>query len=1153
VRFTGLRIQGFKSFVDPTAITIEHGLTGIVGPNGCGKSNLVEALSWVMGESSAKRMRGGGMDDVIFGGTSDRPSRNVAEVVLTLDNSDREAPAAFNDNDEITVSRRIERGSGSTYRINGREVRARDVHLLFADAASGNRSGALVRQGQIAEFIEAKPTERRLLLEEAAGITGLHSRRHEAELRLRAAESNLERLDDVIAALEEQLGGLKRQARQASRYRNLSSLIRSAEARLLYRRWQDTVAAAEEARAGLKALESGVAELTREAAAAAAAETEAAAGLPDLRRQEAEAAARLQRLNLARESLEAEEARLEAARGEIEIRLAQIAEDDARETDRSTDAAAAIARLEEERAALSAERNHEGEAREEAVAELDKAEAEVAEAEAELARLTQRLAVEDAERATLIQRIAAVSERLKRHGEDLDSVRGQRRELEDEARDKESLGSAEAELQQERAALVRARARAEEADAARGRAEEEATTARTALQTALLERDRLAAEEKALAELLAAEPEGEWPPLIDELDVEPGFEAALGAALGDDLIAPQEEGAPVHWRSLPAPADAPGLPDGVASLARFVRAPASLARRLRQIGVVEEPQAGRALQAKLAQGQRLVSRGGALWRWDGFTIADGASTAAAVRLRQRNRRAELAGERQAADVRFESARDVFEARQKRVREAAAGDREAREALRTANLRQEEAHDRFAERSRRAAAAASRLAALTETATRLEAEMAEEEREAAAAQTSLEALGDGADLRRRIAAVSSGLAGLRRALMTRQSAVEMLAGKAEAREARLRTVAEEIASWTSRLDDATRQIEALSHRRREAEAERDGLDARPRAIAEERGALFERIEESEGARREAADRLAEAENRLAGLGRSRKEAEERLSEAREDRVRREAQATQAEQARASLAERIFERLECTPDEIAAIAGLKEGEEPPDGAATERRLERLLRERDNMGPVNLRAESEARELAERIESMQADREDLVAAIARLRQGISSLNREGRQRLLAAFEEVSKHFGEVFQRLFSGGKARLEFIESEDPLQAGLEILASPPGKRPQTLSLLSGGEQALTALSLLFAVFLTNPAPICVLDEVEASLDDANVDRFCSLLEDIAHHGETRFLLISHHRMTMARMDRLYGVTMAERGVSQLVSVDLRRAVALREAG
>jgi chromosome segregation protein len=1153
VRFTGLRIQGFKSFVDPIAITIEHGLTGIVGPNGCGKSNLVEALCWVMGESSAKRMRGSEMDDVIFGGTADRPSRNVAEVVLTLDNTERGAPAAFNDNDEITVSRRIERGSGSTYRINGREVRARDVHLLFADAASGNRSGALVRQGQISEFIEAKPTERRLLLEEAAGITGLHSRRHEAELRLRAAESNLERLDDVIAALEEQLGGLKRQARQANRYRNLSSLIRSAEARLLHRRWQDTVAAVEEARAGLKAVEFGVDELTREAAAAVTAEAAAAAGLPDLRQQEAEAAARLQRLTVARESLEAEEARLKAARGEVETRLAQIAEDSVRETARGADATAAITRLEGERSLLSAEQSREGEAREEAIAGLAKADAEVVEADAGLARFTRQLAAEDAERATLVRRIDALAERSRRHGEELESVRGRRRELEAEAGSGESLGPAEVELQQERAALARARTHAEETEVARSRAEAEESTARTALQAARIERDRLAAEEKALAELLAAEGDGEWTPLIDELTVEPGFEAALGAALGDDLTAPQEEGAPVHWRSLPALADTPGLPGGVKPLSCFVRAPAPLARRLLQIGVVEQPQAGHALQAELVQGQRLVSRGGALWRWDGFTIADGASTAAAVRLRQRNRRAELVAERQTADARLESATAVFDECEKLAREAAAGDREAREALRVANLRQEEAHDRFTERSQKEAASALRLAALTETATRLEAEIAEDECESTEAQTSLKGLGDGAELRQRIEAASTELAELRRTLMTCQSAVETLAGKAEVREARLRTVAEEIGSWTMRLNDATQQLKALSQRRLEAEAERDGLDARPRAIATERGALFEQIEEAEGRRREAADRLAETENRLAELGRSRKGAEERLSKAREDRVRREASATQAEQAQASLTERIFERLECTPDEIASVAGWKEGDEPADGAATERRLERLLRERDNMGPVNLRAESEARELAERIESMQTDREDLVAAIARLRQGISSLNREGRQRLLAAFDEVNAHFGEVFQRLFSGGKARLEFIESEDPLHAGLEIMASPPGKRPQTLSLLSGGEQALTALSLLFAVFLTNPAPICVLDEVEASLDDANVDRFCSLLEYLVHHGETRFMLISHHRMTMARMDRLYGVTMAERGVSQLVSVDLRRAVALREAG
>jgi chromosome segregation protein len=377
-------------------------------------------------------------------------------------------------------------------------------------------------------------------------------------------------------------------------------------------------------------------------------------------------------------------------------------------------------------------------------------------------------------------------------------------------------------------------------------------------------------------------------------------------------------------------------------------------------------------------------------------------------------------------------------------------------------------------------------------------------------------------------------------------------EAQARAHRIATIGDERRLWTQRVAAAERQLEMLSERRAAVSAEIDGLSRRPAEIAEQRQALLELIEAANGRRRQTADQLAAAETQLAAAVLELKAAETRLAEAREHRVRAEAAVAQAEEHGNDVIARIRERLECAPEETADLAELKPGDEPPQREAVETRLQRLLRERDNMGPVNLRAESEAAELEQQIAGLQTERSDLVNAIARLRSGISSLNREGRERLLAAFELVNTNFGTLFTRLFGGGHAHLKLTEAEDPLEAGLEIMASPPGKRLQVMSLLSGGEQALTALSLLFAVFLTNPAPICVLDEVDAPLDDANVDRFCTLVEELAHSTATRFLVITHHRMTMARMDRLYGVTMAERGVSQLVSVDLQRGTQMRAA-
>jgi chromosome segregation protein len=378
----------------------------------------------------------------------------------------------------------------------------------------------------------------------------------------------------------------------------------------------------------------------------------------------------------------------------------------------------------------------------------------------------------------------------------------------------------------------------------------------------------------------------------------------------------------------------------------------------------------------------------------------------------------------------------------------------------------------------------------------------------------------------------------------------LTREAEARHRRREDIGNEARSWRARIESAAHQREQLEERRVSAQAEVARLAAMPEEIAARRNALIEHLAKAETKRAVAADRLTEGEDALAAADKRLRAAEAALAQAREDRVRREAEREQGESSRDAIADRILERLECTPDRVLEVGGVKESETLPEESVLEARVDRLNRERQNMGPVNLRAEQEATEMAEQIGTLDTERADLIAAINRLRHGIAELNREGRERLLASFEEVNRHFQELFTRLFGGGRAHLSLTEPDDPLEAGLEIMASPPGKRMQILSLLSGGERALTALALLFSVFLTNPAPICILDEVDAPLDDANVDRFCTLLDEIARTSSTRFLLITHHRLSMARMDRLFGVTMREPGVSQLVSVDLREAGALR---
>ncbi|KIL99688.1 Chromosome partition protein smc [Paramagnetospirillum magnetotacticum MS-1] len=1149
IQFTKLRLSGFKSFVDPAELVIEPGMTGVVGPNGCGKSNLIEALRWVMGETSARQMRGGEMDDVIFGGTSGRPARNVAEVMLGLDNTARTAPPQF-DRDEIEVMRRIERGNGSNYRINGLDTRARDVQLLFADAATGARSSGLVSQGRVGALINAKPADRRSLLEEAAGISGLYSRRHEAELRLKNAELNLSRLDDVLATLDEQLKSLQKQARQANRYRTLSEQIRRVEAQVLYLGWLEALVAVDAARAALRESEMKVEEATGHAANASAFQAETAAGLPDLRRADAEAAALLQKAMAEREQLEAEEGRLAELRRDLERRLEQAGADLQREHARAADAAQALARLEEERALLAEAGEGEAEAKLLAEQAVDLAAEAVVLVEQELSALMEEVAAADAERAAALRRLSENETRLGRLAERLALTERQKAEIEGESIDRSDLTALEMELEETLEFLEESREQAEKADRRRVEALAARESARDAFQAANAARSRLQAEADGLRQVLAQGKAGDHRPVLDDVSARTGFEPALAAALGEDLSAPLDPAAPLHWEDLGPLDHPPALPDGAEPLARFVAAPPQLARRLAQVGVVKDMASGEALRALLAVGQRLVTPEGDLWRWDGYVARSGAPSPMALRLAQRNRLRELEASLDDAAMGVGEAEEKVETATREVDSAAEAERRAKEAVKQAEAEAAKARDSHAKLSQRFAAFETRMAAATQAWNDATADHAQAEADLAEARAAVAAFPESSDGRDKVNVLRASLAERRSTLVEARSSLDGVAREGAERRRRLDALDGDAKSWRARAEAAKAHVDELAERREEIALEMERLASLPDTIAKRRAELLDRLENAETARKAAADALISAEQRLGEADRRMREAEALLANAREERIRREAAVSAADQACRGVAVRIAERLDMTPEQLREVAGLVE-EERPDPEELQRKFDRLSRERDNMGPVNLRAEQEVEELEARIGGMVAEKDDLVSAIAKLRHAIGDLNREGRERLLASFQAVDQHFRDLFVKLFGGGRAHLALTESADPLEAGLEIMASPPGKRLQQLSLLSGGEQALTALALLFAVFMTNPAPICVLDEVDAPLDDANVDRFCSLVEGIAGVTKTRFLIVTHHRMTMARMDRLYGVTMAERGVSQLVSVDLAQAEALRD--
>jgi len=874
INFKNLKLKGFKSFVEPTDIIIEKGLTGIVGPNGCGKSNLVEAFRFVMGELSPKQMRGSELDDVIFNGTTDRPAWDIAEVTIDLDNSERRAPSLFNQSDEIEVTRRIWRGEGSEYRVNGKEVRLKDVQLLFADASTGARSTSMVSQGRIGAIIVAKPEQRRTLLEEAAGITGLHSRRHDAELRLNSTENNLERVKDVLITQEEQLEVLKKQSKQAERYKNIQNYITKARAAVFYQKWILEKEKLEETNKNFNEQNKLVVNQTQAVASVNVQHENILQILPNLRFEENKIASELQKNSINLNNQEKEIERANAAVEETQIRIGQIKDDISREQFLLDDTKENLTRVRDEKSLLEKEQGD--------------------------------LFVE--------------------------------------------------------------------------------------------ENDDLFSKPK---------PQKNNNPMIDYLDFEDGYEKALASVFSDELMASINEEQSSYWKILNAKKYKSVFPKNVIPFSSIIKAPDNLKKCLDFIGLIKNKENIHELQNNLSDGQVLVSVTGEIWRWDGFTSKG--------------------------------------------------------------------------------------------------------KESASTKAVLEQL----------------------------------------KNRRLKQLSAEEKKWMDIMTTAQKRIDELRERQQNLINELEKMRSMPENISLEKKNLVNLINENKKAYELIAKKLQDEEKQANEINKKLKLEEVKLNELREEKIRIEGIIGTIEEAIKQLTDQVKERLGITLDGLFDLAKINPNKAHSSIEDLEKKLERLIAEQERLGGVNLLAEQEAKELGEKVDSIKKNQSDLLAAIAKLREAIDKLNTEGRQRLLAAYGVVNENFQNLFVKLFGGGKAYLKFTDENDPLQAGLEIFASPPGKKLQHLSLLSGGEQALTSLSLLFAVFLSNPAPICVLDEVDAPLDDTNVDRFCSLVEEIAKSSQTKFLIITHHRMTMARVNRLFGVTMPEQGISQLVSVDLERAVQLKE--
>ena len=852
MEFKKIQLNGFKSFADKTNFLIEEGLTGIVGPNGCGKSNIVESLRWVMGETSAKSMRGSGMEDVIFNGTSNKASKNIAEVSIDVENKKNEGPVQYRDLDQISVRRKIEKDKGSKFYINDKEVRARDAQMFFADLSTGAHSPSMISQGRIGALVTAKPTDRRAILEEAAGISGLHVRRHEAELRLGAAENNLKRADELRRQQEKQLANLQKQAEEATKYKLISEEIKKIEAGLYYLKLLEIDKEIKieneinnEAGGEVEGFNNKIAELENLIKIATD-------KVSPLREKNIENLSRIQRLNLELQSLDEENTRIQDEIESINKSISTLDEDINRERGIIIDANSNEKRLKEEKADLI---------------EIDSKYFE-----------TEKLSNEDLENA---------KKELKKEQEAVDEVVNNIAEG--------SINTSLGPIKNVKNSINRAK------------------------------------------ELIDSNEIQQAVTLLDRCNME---------------------------------------------LDNFLNDLKNEKSRQELLNVNEKSQNIKQLQEKYA--------------------------------------------------------DAYSKNQ---------------SIKNESIKRNE---------------------------------------------------------------------------------------------RIKTIETEIESWKNLLSNPEKMVAELIERKNKLSDQLKKLENQPRVQAERKGQISENLRISDKEKIDNDIVIEETDKRIETLRTELNEIQEQSIQIRERKASSGATIEGLEKRKSDLLDRINTELNLTEDDILENSNLNGVEELPNAIDQEDALDKKKQERESLGSVNLKADEETSKYEDEIKKMEQDRSDLVTAIVKLKDSINELNQKGRERLIEAFEKVNRKFNEVYTKLFNGGNAKLELVDSDDPLEAGLEMLVSPPGKRLQSITLLSGGEQALTALSLIFAVFLTNPSPICVLDEVDAPLDDANVTRFCNLLEELIKITNTKFIIVTHHALTMSKMNRLYGVTMPEKGISQLVAVDLQKA-------
>ena len=1141
MKFQSVRISGFKSFLEPTEIQMNMGLTGVVGPNGCGKSNIVEAIKWIMGENSARQMRGDGMDDVIFSGTNERPSRNFAEVSIKLDNSEKKAPAIFNHYDEIEITRKIEREKGSVYRVNGKQVRARDIQLIFADNGTGARSSGIVGQGRIAQIIDSNPEDRRVILEEAANIKGLHSRRHEAELKLKGASDNLDRLSDIEQTYKEQLIELEKQGRKAARYRSVGERIRKAEATLFFNLMNNAKKEANDLDIQLKNANENVSQGQIKVAEHIKSQLHLANKIPDLKKDEAEKAATLQTLNITKIKLDEEKSSAQNTLQNIKNQINLINNDIARESEIKEDAKKSLSTLLTEEKNLKEDSENFSTKITKATDLVKKLRSISDAADDKLSTITSEIYSIKSDKSDLEKRINNLKQKIEVTQNQLANFN-----IEDDKNrfklDKEKIINLKKLIQENNQLNDGYKVELEKLEKLETRLIEEKNTA-------VFEFNKVNLEFDSLSTLLGRDTlnSNTLEKTIGNIN---NLEEAIGSVLGETLLAPilsddQSTENTTYWRDDFKTISPASLPESVIPIVTKITKSSILDTALKGVGIVNNKETAFKLQKKLTFGQALTTPSGGLWRWDGFVQPQGVQNSYSERLQQIARLRLLQNK-------LPSLEENQSLSEKRLDECFNNIKKYKDDLSNLQVKlsslisesnQLELQNTKVESKLLSSEALIKELKNTERMSLEELSELEKEFNNSVNLPSLLA----EELKVRNNADQS-----RNELTDAMAAEQQIKSEESFQSRNLIQLGHQKENWKVREEEAKTRLISLEERLKTSQGEKNRLSTLPESFEKKEAELNIKIEEAISNRNIAADQLVKNETSLNDADKQVRKAEKVVSTLREEMIKIEALLNLSKAKIQNIEERVFEKLKIKSTELNKFINTKEEDQPIKSIEIlEKTLQRLLNERETLGAVNLRAEDEMNEMLNKIEVMSKERVDLEEAIAKLRSGIFELNKEGRQRLKESFEEVNENFKQLFQKLFGGGNAELRLVGNEDPLQAGLEVLASPPGKKMQLLSLLSGGEQALTAISLIFSVFLCNPAPICILDEVDAPLDDTNVGRFCDLLNQIVDETNTYFMVITHHRLTMAKMDRLFGVTMEQKGISKLVSVDLEQASRIRD--